>query len=408
VTELKRRIAFTIGALLLYRFGGFVPLPGLEPSILPAFYQGHPSVAFGSWLVLGASARRLGIFALGITPYVTAAIVVQIVRLACGRWRALNAAGAEGRQRINRLTRYLALLFAAFQSFAVARGIQTIGGIVIGPHWLFPLTTTLTMTGATMFLVWLSEQITLRGLGNGVALLLVVPILTALPERIDRMVLDNGKGVLPGDLIGKLLLAIAIAAVIIVVVEQARRLIPIRYGQRQLGAELVPEQQAALSLKLNGVGIMPVLLASVLMNILIPVLTLAANNGAGSLAPLAIALRQGQAWYLTLYGILIFGVAWLYAAYLFNPERAAEQLQQYGGTIESASPGAATAAHLDGVVSRLMLIGACYLVLVVIGLQVVAVRLHVAPLINGTALLLLVCITLDISAQVRELLRRRR
>jgi len=395
--EFAWRIAFTVGALLVYRFGTFVPLPGLDPAALEELYRGSPN-----------GIHRLAIFALGILPYVWAAIILQLLTLVSGRLRALKQSGARGRRTIDRMTRVLTVLLAAGQASGVAIGLESVPGIVAAPSWLFTLSTTLTLIGGTLFLVWLSEQITLRGVGNGLVLLLLVPIVTALPNRVADVFEAGRQGVMSSDRINTLVLFVVGLAVFVVLIERARRFIRIDYPEHRIGARTFAAQTVDLPLKLNGAGIIPVLLASWIMSAVVALLNFAVAQGASWATVIAVSLRYGRPLHLIVYALLLFGCAILYTALLFDPEEMADGLRKYGGSIAKLEPSEATAAYIDRVLSRTMLAGACYLVIVMVTWEMFAARFPAPLPIGAMSLLIAVCATLDLDGEVRAYMRRER
>jgi preprotein translocase subunit SecY len=392
--DLARRIAFTVGALLVYRFGTFVPLPGVDPAALAEFYRGNSN-----------GIHRLAIFALGIAPYVWAAIFVQFFTLLSPR---LKHSGAQGRRAIDRMTRYLTVLLVIGPASGIAVGLGRMPGIVTEPLWLFTISTVLTLAGGTLFLVWLSEQITLRGIGNGLVLMLLVPIVTALPNRVADVIEAGRQGVLSSDRISTLVLFVVGLAVFVVLMERARRFIRIDYPERRIGARTFAAQTVDLPLKLNGAGIIPVVLASWIMSTLVALLNFAAGQGASWATAIAVSLRYGRPLHLIVYALLLFGCAVLYTALLFDPEEIADGLKKYGGSIATLAPGEAAAAYIDRVLSRIMLAGACYLVIVVALWEMFAARFPAPLPIGAVSLLIAVCATLDLDGEVRAYLRRDR
>jgi preprotein translocase subunit SecY len=392
--DLARRIAFTVGALLVYRFGTFVPLPGVDPAALAEFYRGNSN-----------GIHRLAIFALGIAPYVWAAIFVQFFTLLSPR---LKHSGAQGRRAIDRMTRYLTVLLVIGPASGIAVGLGRMPGIVTEPLWLFTISTVLTLAGGTLFLVWLSEQITLRGIGNGLVLMLLVPIVTALPNRIADVLEAGRQGVLSSDRISTLVLFVVGVAVFVVLMERARRFIRIDYPERRIGARAFAAQTVDLPLKLNGAGIIPVVLASWIMSTLVALLNFAAGQGASGATAIAVSLRYGRPLHLIVYALLLFGCAILYTALLFDPEEIADGLKKYGGSIATLAPGEAAAAYIDRVLSRIMLAGACYLVIVVVLWEMFATQFPAPLSIGAVSLLIAVCATLDLDGEVRAYLRRDR
>jgi preprotein translocase subunit SecY len=395
--ELAWRIAFTVGALLVYRLGTFVPLPGLDPAALAELYRGGSN-----------GIHRLAIFALGVVPYVWAAIILQLLTLVSRRLRALKQSGARGRRAIDRMTRVPTVFLAAVQAAGVAVGLESVPGIVTEPHWLFTITTTLTLTGGTLFLVWLSEQITLCGVGNGLVLMLLLPIFTALPNTVADLIEAGRQGVLSSDRINTLVLFVVGLTVFVVLMERVRRIIRINYPERRIGARTLAAQTTYLPLKLNGAGIIPVLLASWIMSTLVALLNFAVGQGASWATAIAVSLRYGRPLHLIVYALLLFGSAILYTALLFDPEEMADSLKKYGGSIATLEPGEADAAYIDRVLSRIMLAGACYLVIVMMLWEMFAAHFPAPLHFGAVSLLISVCATLDLDSEVRAYMRPER
>jgi preprotein translocase subunit SecY len=392
--ELITRIAITLGALLLYRLGTYIPLPGIDAAVWEQFFRGQAGGVLGSLdLTSGGGIHRLAVFALNIVPYISAAVILQLATIVSARLRALARAGERGLARFNRGALYLTIALAALQALGIAVGLQNVRGVVAYPGGLFIVSTVITLTGGTLFLVWLSREITQRGIGNGIALLLFAGIVAELPAAIARMLEAVRQGLLAGNVL--LALAVITAAVIVAVVmmERARRRIPTRYAQHQ-GSAQRPEGASELSLKLNAAGIIPVLLASWVLQI-----GLAAVSFFGVQAPSWIG--SGRLLYLALYAALIVLAAFFYTALVLDPEEAAERLGKLGGAVPGVAPGEATAAFLDGIVSRTTLIGAGYLAAICLLPEILIGAMGVPAYVGGPSLLIVVCTALDLDAQVR-------
>jgi preprotein translocase subunit SecY len=370
--ELTRRIAFTLGALLISRVGSHIPLPGIDPSVWTELFRSQP----------GGAVERLAIFSIGIMPYVTAAILIQLVMTVSKRLRALHDRGEQGRRTIVRYTLYLTVVLAAFQAYGIAISLEAVDGLVAEPRSLFRIITVMTLSGGTVFLAWLSEQITARGIGNGLALLLSLDIVLQFPSAV-AATLDLGRlGSLPsGTIFGIVVIAIALMG-LIAFVELARRRVSVTYPRRPVGMRMV-EGQSHLVLKLNAAGaVIPATLASWLLVPVLPVATFGAEQG----------------WWGTVASLL--GVL-LYTAFLLGPEQLAEKFQQYGGVVAGIQPGEATAAYLDHVLSRTALVGALYLALVFLIPEILTRAAAVPFYFSGPSLLILVCTIMDVEAQAR-------
>jgi preprotein translocase subunit SecY len=292
-------------------------------------------------------------------------------------------------------------LIAAIQAFGVAGALESVSGLVANPSWLFVLSTVVTLTGGTMALVWLSEQITLRGIGNGIALLLLAGIMTQLPEAIARTLELERRGLLSSRFIVGLLAIMIVATGFVVLMERARRLLPIDYAARQIGMRMIEARSSNLSLKLNAAGIIPIILTSWLLIVLSAFAYIAAGRSPAWLITLASGLEHGRPPYLVVYTVLIILCALAYTAVVLDPEKAAENLTKHGGSIPGIAPGEAAAEHLDHVLSRTTVIGAVYLVLVCLIPEILISYAEVPFYFGGAALLIVVCTILDIDAQVK-------
>jgi preprotein translocase subunit SecY len=384
-SELARRIVFTLGALLVYRLGTYIPLPGLNP---PSQFP-HPSFALPS------------IFSLSILSYLSAAILIQLVSMVSSQLGALPRSGEAGRRKIARYTIGLAVLLTAFQAYGVASGLQTVPNLVNEPGGLFLLSTTVTLTGGTAFLIWLSQQITARGIGNGLAVILFAGVAAKLPAQIATLVEFIRQGELSVERVALLAVLWAALLALVVFVERGRRRVPVEFAGRKLRDRLLPVRSTHLSLKLNSAGLMPTVVAPWLF--LWP-LSIAASFF-GSESPLmATAYRQiapGHLAYAMLSSVAIIILAFIYTAYVVDPEYAADSLKKYGAVIPDVEPGEATAVHLDRVVSYTTCIGAVYLAAVFLVPELLLSYGQVPFDLGGTSVLIVVCTVLDIETQVR-------
>ena len=387
--ELARRIAFTIGALLIFRLGSHIPVTAM-------WTQAGP-------LSTGALAR-LSIFSLNLVPYLSAAIIIQLLSMVWGRLGSLERSGEAGRNRIARYTLILTLPLAAFQAFGIASAIAKIPGLVANPDGWFLLSATTSMVGAVFVLIWLCEQITRHGIGNGLALVLSVSILIPLPADIAGIVELVKQGSVSGN---RVLFHVAfwVAAVaLIVLVERARRNVPVEFGERKVGRGVLPARRAVLPIKVNSAGLL--IPATVVPWVLTLPLYLAAAVF-GSTPWLVGAyehIQFARPAHLILGSIVIFALAFIYTSYVIDPERAAEQLDKQGGLIPGVAPGEPTADHLDRVVSLTTVIGAVYLTAVSLIPEALVAYGNMLPYkIGGGSALIVVCTILDIQRQVRDL-----
>jgi preprotein translocase subunit SecY len=412
-SDLMRRIAFTLGALLAYRIGTFIPLPGIDPAVWEQIFRGQAGGLLGMFnLFSGGALSQMAIFALNLGPYLTAAIFVQMALLFSSRFRAVNDRGDRGRQIVRRWTLMLTLLFAAVQSYGIARGLEGfgqlggLGQIVAEPGFFFRLSTVIALTGGTFLLIWLTEIITAQGVGNGLALIFLVNIVVAIPRSIAEVLELGRRGVLSRGLIGALaVLTIALIA-FIVMMELARRHLPIEYERRKIGDRIIERQPSTLALKLNGAGMIPVVVAPWLLSILVAIAYI--GDGAGWLSSITKQLGHGQPGYIlyTVIAIVVFGL--LYVALLIDPDAVAEKLKRWGGVIPGIDPGAATADHIDRVLSRTTILGAAYLALVSLVPEILISYAGIPIYLGGVPALIVVCTVLDIRHQVqaREYINR--
>ena len=390
--ELARRIAFTLGALLVYRLGSHIPLPGVSPAVWDQMFQAQEGGGLIGMLnaVSGGALARLSVFSLVIVPYVSAAILVQLARFLVPRLRALQHAGEAGRRAIERSTLALTVLIAAFQSYGIAGGLEGVPNLVPEPGPWFRLTTLLTLTAGTLFVTWLAWQITARGVGNGIALILCLGVVLQLPQGILATLELGRRDLLSGNLIaGLALLSVALTA-LVVAMEKARRCEPVVFPD----ARRAPGQ---LAFKLNGAGVMPALIAAWVVALPLAAVALFAPDAAG----FGRAFTHGAPLYMLAYAIVIVFCVYLYTAFVLDPAETAERLRHLGGAIPQVAPGEATAEHLDGVLSRVTLIGAGYFVVICLIPELLISWAQVPFYLGGTSLLVLVCTVLDLETEVR-------
>ena len=401
---LQQRIWFTLGALIVYRFGTFVPVPGIDPDAYAASFQSASQGVIGMFnMFAGGAVERMAIFALGLIPYITASIVVQVVSTASPRLEALKKEGETGRRKINQYTRYLAVLFCAVQAYGIAVGLENSQGVVLNPGWFFRLSTVITLAGGTMFLMWLGEQITSRGIGNGISLIIFAGIVANLPATVVQTLELSRTGALSTFwVIGILLIAIGVIAVI-VFFERAQRRLLIQYPKRQVGNKMFQGDTSHLPLKLNTSGVIPVIFGSSLLLLPATILSFASQGGApGWLQTTAALLGRGQPLYLFLFAALIVFFTFFYTSIVFNPTDTADNLKRSGGFIPGIRPGEKTASYIDYVLTRITVIGAAYLVFVALLPELIHSQLSVSQFIGGTSLLITVTVTLDTVSQIQS------
>ncbi len=402
--ELKKRIWFTLGALIVYRLGTYIKLPGINPDAYSrAFEQQSQGVLGLVDVFAGGAIERLAIFALGIMPYISASIIIQLMTSVVPTLEQLKKEGEQGRKVINQYTRYGTVILATLQAYGIAVGLESGDGIVTDPGWFFRLTAVVTLVGGTMFLMWLGEQITARGVGNGISLIIFAGIVAALPGAIFQLLEQGRQGVISTPtLILVLLVAIAIL-MLIVFVERAQRRLLIQYPKRQVGNQLFQGESSHLPLKLNTAGVIPAIFASSLL--LLP-LTAAGFSGSETmpawLSYITGLLGRGQPLYLIMYGGLIAFFAFFYTAIVFNPKDTADNLKSHGGFIPGIRPGERTAEYIDYVLTRITVAGAIYLVFVCIIPEVFMSNVGISAFLGGTSMLIMVSVTMDTISQVQS------
>lgn len=401
--DLKKRLWFTLAALLVYRLGTHIPLPGLNPEAYAAAFKGQAGGILGLFnMFSGGAVQRMAIFALGIMPYISASIIVQLMTSVVPALENLKKEGEQGRKIINQYTRYGTVLLGTLQAYGIAVGLQSGQGLVADPGWFFIISTVVTLLGGTMFLMWLGEQITSRGIGNGISLIIFSGIAAGLPTAVAGT-LELGR---TGALSTAIILAVIVVAIgvigLIVFVERAQRRLLIQYPKRQVGNRMFQGDTSHLPLKLNTSGVIPAIFASSLL--LLPA-TAAGFSGTSTLpswaTSIVAALGHGQPLYMLLYGALIAFFAFFYTAIVFNPKDTADNLKKHGGFIPGIRPGERTAEYIDYVLTRITVIGAIYLVFVCILPEMLVAQTGVPLSLGGTSLLIVVSVTLDTVAQVQ-------
>lgn len=401
--DLKKRLWFTLAALLVYRLGTHIPLPGLNPEAYAAAFQGQAGGILGLFnMFSGGAVERMAIFALGIMPYISASIIVQLMTSVVPSLEALKKEGEQGRKIINQYTRYGTVLLGTLQAYGIAVGLESGQGLVLDPGWFFRIATVVTLLGGTMFLMWLGEQITSRGLGNGISLIIFAGIAAGLPSALANTLELGRTGALnTGLILLVVLVAIGVIA-LIVFVERAQRRLLIQYPKRQVGNRMFQGDTSHLPLKLNTSGVIPAIFASSLLLLPATAAGFASNNQLPEWATMVIsALGHGQPVFMLLYGLLIAFFAFFYTAIVFNPKETADNLKKHGGFIPGIRPGERTAEYIDYVLTRITVIGAVYLVFVCTLPELLIARTGIPLALGGTSLLIVVSVTLDTVAQIQ-------
>jgi preprotein translocase subunit SecY len=400
--DLKKRIWFTLGALIVYRLGTYIPIPGIDTFELAKFAAQNSSGILG-WVngLAGGALGRMAIFALNIMPYISASIIIQLMTSVSPHLEQLKKEGEQGRKKINQYTRYGTVFLAAAQAYGIAVGLEGQAGLVADPGLFFRASTVITLTGGTVFLMWLGEQITARGIGNGTSLIIFAGIVAGLPSGIAAMLELGRTGQLSTFLIlGIIVMALAVVA-FIVLVERAQRRLLIQYPKRQVGNKMFQGDSSHLPLKLNTSGVIPPIFASSLLLLPITVANFTKGQGPDWLNALTAMLGHGQPLFLFLYVLLIIFFAFFYTSIMFNPKETAENLKKYGGFVPGIRPGERTAEYIDYVLTRITVVGALYLSVVCILPEILIGYSGVPFYFGGTSLLIVVSVTMDTVAQLQ-------
>ncbi|HEX6011741.1 MAG TPA: preprotein translocase subunit SecY [Geminicoccaceae bacterium] len=406
-TELKKRLWFTLGCLIVYRLGTYIPLPGIDPEVMAQIFQQQRGGILGMFnMFAGGALERMSIFALGILPYISASIILQLMTAISPTLEALKKGGESGRKKINQYTRYLTVALAAFQAWGLAVGLEAMSGpagsAVIDPGLFFRLTTVITIVGGTLFLMWLGEQITARGIGNGISLIIFVGIIAQLPSALASLLeLGRTGAISPVFIIFFLLLAVGVIA-FIVFMERAQRRILVQYPKRQQGNRMFGGESSHLPLKLNTSGVIPAIFASSLLLLPATVGGFAGTGGPDWFVAISAALGYGQPLHLLLYVAMIIFFCFFYTSIVFNPQETAENLRKNGGFVPGYRPGQRTAEYLDHVLTRLTTVGALYLAAVCVLPEILISQYAIPFYFGGTSLLIVVSVTMDTVAQIQS------
>ncbi len=413
--ELQARIWFTLGALIVYRLGTHIPIPGIDPVRYAEAFGNVSQGILGMWnMFSGGAVERMAIFALNVMPYISASIIVQILTTAVPSLERLKKEGETGRKQLNQYTRYLTVVLAIAQSFGIAAALNAVdpnsgSSMAVNPGLYFMASTIITLVGGTVFLMWLGEQITARGVGNGISLIIFAGIVAQLPTYVMNALTQVRTGGMP--VLALLLLVVMMVAVVIfiVFVERSQRRLLIQYPKRQQGNRMIGGESSFLPLKVNTAGVIPPIFASSLLLLPNTIAGLSATNGAtqgndwwsNTLQFLLAYLGHGQPMFIVLYAALIIFFCFFYTSIVFNPEETAENLRKYGGFIPGYRPGKKTAEHLDYVLTRLTVIGALYIAAVCV-LPEVLRQYYPAFTMGGTSILIVVSVTMDTVAQIQS------
>ena len=402
--ELHKRLLFTLGALIIYRLGTYIPIPGIDPIALEDVFQQQASGILGMFdMFSGGALGRMTIFALNIMPYISASIIIQLMTTISPKLAQLKKEGETGRKKINQFTRYGTVILAALQALGIAAGLEgASGGVVVDPGLFFKLTTVVTLTGGTIFLMWLGEQVTARGVGNGISLIIFAGIVAELPSALANTLELGRTGALSVGILAVLLIVAIGVIAFIVFIERSQRRIVIQYPKRQVGRKMMGGESSHLPLKLNTAGVIPPIFASSILLLPITALQMNAGEGPGWLGGLASILGRGQPVYMILYAAAIIFFAFFYTKVVFNPVDTADNLKKNGGFVPGIRPGKNTAEYLNYVLARLTVVGSLYLAAVSLLPEILMSQYAVPFYFGGTSLLIVVTVTLDTVGQIQS------
>jgi preprotein translocase subunit SecY len=407
-TELKKRLWFTLGALIVYRIGTYIPVPGVDAAVMGELMNQHQSGILGMFnMFTGGALGRMTVFALNIMPYISASIIVQLMTAAIPTLEALKKEGDSGRKKLNQYTRYLTLVIALFQAYGISVGLESMHGAsgpaVIDPGAFFRLSSVVTLVGGTMFLMWLGEQITARGVGNGISLIIFAGIVANLPHALASLFELGYTGALSPFFVLVFLVLAAATIAFIVFMEQAQRRVTIQYPKRQVGMRMYGGDTTHMPLKVNTSGVIPPIFASSVLLIPATISGFAGAAGTGGwLGTVGRALGHGQPLYMLMYAAMIIFFAYFYTAVVFNPQETADNLKKNGGFIPGIRPGRATAEYFDRILARLTTIGAAYLVVVCLLPEILISHYNVPFYFGGTSLIIIVSVTMDTVTQIQS------
>jgi len=404
MSELKSRLWFVLGALVVFRLGSHIPVPGIDPTVLKQLFDSQSGGILGMFnMFSGGSLERFAIFALGIMPYISASIIMQLLTVVSPKLEQLKKDGEAGRRLITKYTRYGTVALATFQALGIAIAFEGQAGLVLDPGLSFRLITVVSLVGGTMFLMWLGEQITERGIGNGISIIIFAGIVAGLPRAIGSTLELARTGAFSIPLVVFLFVTVVLVTALVVFVERGQRKITVNYAKRQVGNKVMGGQTTHLPLKLNMAGVIPPIFASSI--ILFPA-SLAGWFGSSEsmywLKDLSSAISPGQPIYILLFASAILFFCFFYTALVFNPKETADNLKKSGAFVPGIRPGEQTAKYIDKIMGRLTLIGAVYITLVCLLPEFLSLKFNTPFYFGGTSLLIIVVVTMDFMAQVQS------
>lgn len=404
MTELKGRLLFVIGALVVFRLGTFIPVPGIDPEVLAKLFESQSDGILGMFnMFSGGALSRFSLFALGIMPYISASIIMQLMTVVSPRLEQLKKEGESGRRQITKYTRYGTLVLATFQALGISIALEGQAGLVLDPGMMFRFTAVVTLVSGTMFLMWLGEQITERGIGNGISIIIFAGIVAGLPSAIGGTLELARTGTFHPIFVLFLIIAVILVTAFVVFVERGQRKITVNYAKRQVGRKVFGGQTSHLPLKLNMAGVIPPIFASSI--ILFPA-TMAGWFGTSEsmtwLRDIGSTISPGQPLYILLFATAIIFFCFFYTALVFNPKETADNLKKSGAFVPGIRPGEQTAKYIDRIMGRLTLVGAIYITAVCLLPEFLILNYNVPFYFGGTSLLIIVVVTMDFMAQVQS------
>jgi preprotein translocase subunit SecY len=402
--DVRKRLLFLIGGLIVYRIGTYIPVPGIDPERVASFFRDNAETIFGVVnMFSGGALERLSIFTMGVMPYISASIIVQMMAMVVPQWMEYRKEGESGRRKLTEITRYGTLGLALFQSFVTATGLQT-QGMVVAPGWQFLFVATITMTTGAMFLMWLGEQITERGVGNGISMIILGGIVAGFPGAIGRTIDQINTGEMNGLMAISLVVIVLAVTAFCVFVERAQRRIPVDYAKRQVGRRMMAAQTTHLPFKINMSGVIPPIFASSLLLFPATIAGFAGQNNntwwGNALQTFGATFGYGQPAHIAVYAVLIIFFCFFYTALVFNARETADNLKKSGAFIRGIRPGQQTGEYIDKVLTRLTLWGALYITAVCLLPEIMVVKGGVPFVFGGTSLLIVVVVAMDFFSQL--------
>ena len=401
--DLQRRIFYALGLLIVYRIGTYIPVPGIDASQLKSFFE-QANTGIGGMLNMftGGAVGRMAIFALGIMPYITSSIIMQLLASMVPQLEQLKKEGEQGRKKINQYTRYGTVVLAFFQAYGISVGLES-QGLASDPGWYFRASCIITLVGGTMFLMWLGEQITARGIGNGISLIIFVGIVAELPSALAQFFASGRSGIISPIVIFSVILMVIVVIGLVVYLERALRKINIQYPRRQVGMKMYGGDTSNLPIKLNPSGVIPAIFASSLLLLPTTVVTFAQDDSDGFLSYVAAYLGPGQPLYYVFFGGMIIFFTYFYTLNVaFKPDDVADNLKKQGGFVPGIRPGERTAKYLEYVVVRILVLGSGYLAAICLLPEVMRSQFAIPFYFGGTSLLIVVSVTMDTITQIQS------